>query len=53
MKKNVTDLTTAADWDKLIDTWNYVPLENSDNSRLGSIETCYIYGDYLFIKRLP
>lgn len=49
-EKNVTDLTTAADWDKLIDTWNYVPLENSDNSRLGSIETCYIYGDYLFIK---
>ena len=48
-EKNVTDLTTAADWDKLIDTWNYVPLENSDNSRLGSIETCYIYGDYLFI----
>ena len=49
-EKNVTDLTTAADWDKLIDTWNYVPLENSDNSRLGSIETCYIYGDYLLLN---
>ena len=31
-------LTTAADWDKLIDTRNYVPLENSDNSRLGSVK---------------
>ena len=33
-EKNVTDLTTAADWDKLIDTWNYVPLENSEPTRL-------------------
>ncbi len=49
-EENTTDLTAPADWDKLLEAWEYVPLETNDLSRLENIDACYIYGDYIFIK---
>lgn len=49
-KDNVTDLESAAEWDKLIDSWEYAALETNDSSHLEAIDGCYIYGDYLFVK---
>lgn len=49
-KGNITDLQTPTDWDKLIDSWEYAAIETNDTSKLESINSCYIYGDYLFIK---
>ncbi len=49
-KDNISDLQNPADWDKLIDSWEYTPLTTNDSSLIGNIETCYIYGDYIFIK---
>lgn len=49
-KDNITDLQAPTDWDKVIGSWEYAALETNDTSLLGSINTCYIYGDYLFVK---
>lgn len=49
-KDNITDLHSPTDWDKLIDSWEYIALETNDSSRLENIEACYIYGDFLFAK---
>lgn len=49
-KDDITDLQTPTDWDKLVDSWEYAALETNDTSLLGAINSCYIYGDYLFVK---